>query len=235
MNTSATMVDDLREKIISDPDVILEDQDVMRALIAANDSSLGGNIVDLRGIAMERLEGRLDRLEDTHRSVIAAAYENLAGTNQVHRAILRMLDPTDFSAFLKDLDGEVSEILRVDTVRLVLETAQENQDRDVKNLEQVLVTTDPGFVDAYMAQGRNVPARQVALRQVQPDTDKVYGQASNWIRSEACLRLDFGPGRLPGMLVLGAEDPHHFKPTQGTDLLAFFAGVFERAMRRWLA
>ena len=57
---------------------------------------MGGNIVDIRGIAMERLEHRLDRLEDTHRSVIAAAYENLAGTNQIHRAILRMMDPWIF-------------------------------------------------------------------------------------------------------------------------------------------
>jgi len=37
------------------------------------------------------------------------------------------------------------------------------------------------------------------------------------------------------MLALGAEDPHQFRPNQGTDLLGFFAGVFERAMRRWLA
>ena len=42
-------------------------------------------------------------------------------------------------------------------------------------------------------------------------------------------------GRLRKGLVLGAEDPHQFKPTQGTDLLAFFAGVFERTMRRWLS
>jgi len=26
-----------------------------------------------------------------------------------------------------------------------------------------------------------------------------------------------------------------FTPTHGTDLLRFFAGVFERSMRRWLA
>jgi uncharacterized protein YigA (DUF484 family) len=34
--------------------------------------------------------------------------------------------------------------------------------------------------------------------------------------------------------VLGSEDPHLFTPQQGTDLLSFFAGSFERTMRRWL-
>ncbi|MEO1796907.1 MAG: DUF484 domain-containing protein, partial [Pseudomonadota bacterium] len=74
----------LRDEILARPDVLLEDKAVMRALVAAHDKTMGGNIVDLRGIAMERLEHRLDRLEETHRTVIAAAYENLAGTNQVH-------------------------------------------------------------------------------------------------------------------------------------------------------
>jgi uncharacterized protein YigA (DUF484 family) len=37
------------------------------------------------------------------------------------------------------------------------------------------------------------------------------------------------------MLCFGAEDPEQFTPAHGTDLLAFFAAVFERTMRRWLA
>ena len=61
MNTTAKMTDDLRERIITRPDVILEDKDLMKALIEANERAMGGNIVDLRGIAMERLEARLDR------------------------------------------------------------------------------------------------------------------------------------------------------------------------------
>jgi uncharacterized protein len=35
--------------------------------------------------------------------------------------------------------------------------------------------------------------------------------------------------------VFGSEDPHQFRPAQGTDLLAHFAAVFERVMRRWLS
>ena len=235
MSSTAKIDDTLREKILSQPEMILEDQDVMKALIAANERSMGGNIVDLRGIAMERLEARLDRLEDTHRSVIAAAYENLAGTNQIHRAILRMLDPPEFERFLMDLDGEVATILRVDAVRLVLETAQDENKGSIERLGDVLSIADPGFVENYLTQGRNVPMRQVTLRQMESGSSSVYGKGADHIRSEACLKLDFGEGRLPGMLVMGSEDPHHFTPQQGTDLLSFFSGVFERAMRRWLS
>ena len=56
MSTKPQMDSHVREKIIADPEVLLEDQDIMRALVAANEKSMGGNIVDLRGIAMERLE-----------------------------------------------------------------------------------------------------------------------------------------------------------------------------------
>ena len=234
--SSRPLIDDtLREKIISQPESILDDRDLMRALIAANEKIMGGNIVDLRGIAMERLEARLERLEDTHRSVIAAAYENLAGTNQIHRAILRMLDPTEFEVFLRDLGGEVAEILRVDAIRLVIESAQNDETAGIARMGDVLSVAEPGFVEGYISQGRNAPARDVTLRQIEKGEAVIYGDTADWIRSEAALRLDFGPGRLPGMLVLGAEDPHMFTPQQGTDLLGFFAGVFERTMRRWLS
>ena len=235
MNSSPKIDDTLREAIILQPNVILDDKDLMQALIAANEQAMGGNIVDLRGVAMDRLESRLDRLENTHRSVIAAAYENLAGTNQVHRAILRMLDPMEFEAFLRDLNGAVSEILRVDATKLVLETVQSDTENTVKSLGEVLSVVEPGFIDDYLSNGRGGQVRKVTLRQVQNSSEIIYGESAEWIRSEACLKLDFGDGRLPGLLVMGAEDPHMFGPQQGTDLLAFFTGVFERAMRRWLS
>jgi hypothetical protein len=229
------MDQDMRDRILAEPETLLEDRDVMNALIGANERLMGGNVVDLRGIAMERLENRLDRLEDTHRTVIAAAYENLAGTNQVHRAILQMLDPLSFEDFLKTMAADVAQTLRVDCVRLVLETVQEAEDPALRKVGDVLSIAAPGFVADYLTGGRNVPQRPVVLRQVLPQSEAIYGDRAGWIRSEALMKLDFGTGRLPGMLVLGSEDPHQFKPTHGTDLLAFFAGIFERTMRRWLS
>ncbi|CUH59198.1 DUF484 family protein [Thalassobacter stenotrophicus] len=237
MSEQASANKDWRTIVLSDPDVILEDRDVMRALIAANERQLGGNIVDMRGLAMERLETRLDRLEDTHRSVIAAAYENLAGTNQVHRAILKLLDHAEFEPFLQSLGGEVMDILRVDRMRLVLESA-EARDTAVappSAVSDLLSIVAPGFIANYLTAGRDMPQRQVTLRDVGTANTSVYGEDAEYVRSEALLKLDLGPGRLPGLLAMGAEDPNQFRSNQGTDLLSFFTGVFERTMRQHLA
>jgi uncharacterized protein len=196
---------------------------------------MGANIVDLRGIAMERLEARLDRLEDTHRSVIAAAYENLAGTNQVHRAILRMLDPPS-SRFPARSGGTWPRILRVDCIRLVLESVQHDQDPRCGGWAMCCVWPQPGFVADYLSGGPQRPQRQVTLRQMQPKADALLWRQGGLdpVRGADAARFR-ARAACPGMLVMGAEDPHQFKPSQGTDLLAFFAGVFERTMRRWLS
>ena len=235
MNTRPLMDDSVRAKIMSDPVALLDDIDLMRALVSANGGQADSNVIDLRGIAMERLTARLDRLEDTHRSVIAAAYENLAGTNQIHRAVLRMMDSTTFEGFLSDLAGEVADTLRVDALRLVLESEHFDDRSGIEKLGHVLLPQPPGTVDAYITQGRRMSVRPVTLRQVTLDEHSLYGRKGAFVRSEACMKIDFGPGRLPGMLLMGSEDPHQFTPQQGTDLLGFFLGVFERSMRRWLA
>jgi hypothetical protein len=217
----------VREHILSDPGVLLDDMDIMRVLVAANDRAMGPNVIDMRGIAMDRLSARLDRLEDTHRSVIAAAYDNLAGTAQIHRAVLRLLEPERFETFLRDLSGDVRSILRVDSLLLVLESDQAEADDGVERLESPLVMEPRGFVDAYLRAGRSGPARSVVLRPV--------GLASvheEGIASEACLRLDLGEDL--GILALGSRDERQFQPQHGTDLLAFLGAAVERALRRFL-
>lgn len=220
----------LRETVLARPEMVLDDSDMMRALAAASDRAMGDNVVDMRALAMDRLDARLQRLEDTHSTVLAAAYENLAGMNQVHRATLQMLEAPDFSRFLADLDGEVAAILRVDCLRLVLES-HDGGDAPLAGVGAVVHVAAPGYVAGYIAGGRG-GHRPVVLRGVPKGIARPYGAAQ--IRSEALMRIDLGPGRLPGLLALGSTDPGQFTPAQATDLLAFFAGVFERALRRWL-
>lgn len=233
MNEQAAIAEDLRARILEEPGVILEDPDVMRALISANEMERGENVVDLRGVAMDRLESRLQRLEDTHRSVIAAAYENLAGTTIIHRAILTFLEPATFQGFLACLARDLPEVLRVGRVRLVLESHEsEIRNEQEGKLTPALTVVPAGFIEHYLGRGQNM--RQVTLRRSNENAPLVYGKDADWVQSEACLMLDFGKSRLPGMLCLASDSAMHFTPNQGTELLSFMGGVFERSMRRWL-
>ena len=227
MSSHPLMDPRVRETIMADPGVLLDDKDIMRVLVGANERAMGPNIVDMRGIAMDRLEARLDRLEDTHRSVIAAAYDNVAGTAQIHRAVLRMLDAPRFECFLRDLGEDVASILRVDSLRLVLEAEDVDGDDGVERLESVLAMEPQGFVDAYLRTGRGGPVRDVVLRPLGPVSVHCDG-----IRSEACMRLDLGDE--VGLLALGSREERHFLPQHGTDLLAFLGGAAARALRRFL-
>ena len=227
MSSSPLMDPQVRERIIADPAVVLDDKDIMRVLVAANERLMGPNIVDLRGIAMDRLEARLDKLEDTHRSVIAAAYDNVAGTAQIHRAVLRLLEPQRFETFLRDLNEDVRSILRVDSLRLIIEADHADGEDGVERLDGPLVMEPRGFVDAYLRAGSGFPARSVVLRRVGLAT--IHGSE---IESEACLRLDLGDD--VGLLALGSRQPGHFLPQHGTDLLAFLGATVERALRRFL-
>ncbi len=229
---------ELRERILSDPAVILEDQALMRALLAADRRTAGRNVVDLRGVLVERLEERLDRLEDTHREVIAAAYENVAGMNQVHRACLALLDPVDFAGFLRVMTRDVAMILGVEVIRLGLEAPAAEPGQPLGpagSLRHVVVALPAGGVEGYVSRGRGLGTRKVTLRRLEAAPGELYGVEAEAIRSEALLRLDLGEGNLEGVLAFGAADPLRFHPDQGTDLLTFFAGVFERSLRRWLA
>lgn len=226
----------LRAGILADPALVLEDRNVMQALIDAASAPGGRKVVDLRGALVSRLEQRLNRLETTHRSVIAAAYDNIAGTSQIHKAALALLDQTRFVDVLRVLTLEIPDMVAVDCARICIET-DEAAPGPLHGLDPALsetvVIVPPGGVDAYFALS-GAGARAVRLREATREADAIFGDAGSWVKSEALVRLDLGEGRR-GLLAFGAEDPHRFAPEHGDDLLTFFGGVVERALRRWLA
>jgi uncharacterized protein len=217
---AARLPEEVRAQLMAAPDAVFRDRDLLRALVAANDSALGENVVDLRGVAMRRLEERLDRLENTHQSVVAAAYENLAGTRLIHRAVLALLAAEDESDLTLLLNGPLAEALSIDHAILVMEGGEDPGPGSIRRAER-------GWVAHYLCpNGRETP-RHVTLR---PARGGIYG--AGFEGSEACLALDLGPTRLPGLLALGVADTRHYQPGQGTDLLEFLAAVAERVVAR---
>ncbi len=224
----------VRGHIIDHPEIVLEDSSVIRALIGAETQARGRNVHDLRGVAMSKLEDRLEGLEATHESVLAAAYRNVATTQQVHRAILTMLEPLDFDGFLGHLDSHVAECLRLRAIRLVLEAEDDRPDSDLNQLTHPLSLLPRGGVAQIAGLDPSGRTHPVVLRSVPQGLASVYGTAAAEIRSEALVRLDLGEARAPGLLALGAPTADHFAPGQATDLLELFARIATRLLRGWL-
>lgn len=222
----------IRSIIIADPDLVLDDDQVMRRLVGETTGSR--KVVDLRDRLVERLEGRLTKLANTHRTVIAAAYENVAGTNQLHRAVLALIEPPDLASFLMRLTHEVPSLLGLEEARLCLEGDVEEirpaEDFQRELAGRMLVLPEGAIAD-YLALDGN-PRRVVVLRESGADSEIIFGE-SNPVQSEALMRLDLGGS--PGLLAFGSADPRKFDPTHGTDLLNFFTGVVERLLIQHLA
>lgn len=219
----------IRSLILADPNLVLDDTEVMRALIGATGKG-PRRIVDLRDRLVERMESRLATLVRTNRSVIAAAYENVAGTSQLHRAVLALLDAKPLGEFLRCLTAETPALVGVEEARLCLEADVEDThpaDELGEGLEGRVIAVPEGTVDAYLSLGGEVSPGGVVLRPAGEEAELVFGYPHR-IRSEACLKLSLNGA--VGLVVYGAADPDRFGPEQGPDLLHFLGGVVERLL-----
>ncbi|PZX19646.1 hypothetical protein LX81_00103 [Palleronia aestuarii] len=232
MTSSSTIDTAIRDHLMADPARLLDDPVLMQALVGANDAARGENVIDLRGVAMRRLSERLDRLEETHRSVIAAAYDNITGIKVVHRAVLALLEPSDATSFWALFDGSLARELRVDAVRFF---AEADVGASSAPPDGAVATAEPGFCSLYAGPGPGGAPRRVTLRRITTGDRDMHGPDAADMRSEACLLLALGEGAPPAMLVLASRDGEQFAPGQGVDLLEFLAGTVERVARTWLA
>lgn len=225
------LADDFRQLLLSNPELILADRDLMRALIGAHEEEVGGNVIDIRGRAMAALEDRLERLEVTHETVISTAYENQSGMNTIHRAVLALLEPADFPAFLDSLQTTIAPILRIDTLRLVFETSSAAE----APTQAALQVLPAGMIGRLLqAGGRPVRRDVITLRAALPATAAIHGKTESPILSEALMPIDLGLGRWPALLVMGSTEATRFMPSHGTDLLRFFTQAFQRVLIGWL-
>lgn len=236
-NRAAAEAARIRKILISDPSLVLDDAELMRALVGAIQPK-ARNVVDLRGVLVERLEQRLGKLEQAHKTVIAAAYDNLAGVSQIHRTILSLLDRNDFAGALEEILIELPDNLALDETRLCFESDVGDVNGPAfglglpQEVEKSIVALPSGALENYLRLGRDVEEEPIVLRAAPAERTLIFGDAAALVRSEALVSLDIGGA--PALLAMGSEDPDRFTPDHGDDLLIFLGGVVERVLRRWL-
>ena len=230
-------ISDIRKRILQDPEALLNDREVMRALISASSSNTPTNVIDLKSVVLKRLEGRVEEIEGQNSNIISAAYKNISTTFRVHSAILEALEPKTFSEFLNFLKTDWANTLNIDTARLCLEAPSISQN-DIPQLQMEfgpsVVFLQEGEIDHYITLGQDNDPRPVTLRQIRKGASNIYNDIAPELRSEALMKLDLGEGNSPGLLLLGSTNPDQFLPNMGTGLLVFYGSIFEKIMQRWL-
>ena len=225
----------VRAELLADPSIILNDQELMDSLLAATDIKLGSNVVDLRHVAMNRLSDKLGELEGTHQSVVAAAYQNLLGTKQIHQAVIQLLGKKSLEEFVMSLKSELLKTLSVDCIYILLEKPDGSIDSLIPtNYAPSIQTVMPGFVKTYITQGGLTELSKVKLRKATSVTNQLFENASVKIESEACVQLNLDENQIIGMITFGSSDADFFEPGQGIDLLKFFASACEKMLERWI-
>ena len=217
----------VRRYLAENPNIVLDDDDLGQEIVEAASKKLGGNVVDMQGAIMHRMRRRLRAIEVEREEMIDAATENMVSMNSIHDAVLTMLEAPTFSEFIEIVGARFGKLLAVDSIRLCLES-ELAEDGTPKAEGNTLMAIHPGDVDRFfhgMKWG-------VTLREAEPETMHLH--TDQRVTSEALVRLDFGEGTRPGVLVFGALDADRFHDEQGGELLVFLGGAISRVMRRWL-
>ena len=229
-------ISDFRKRILQDPEALLNDREVMRALISASSNNAPKNVIDLKSAVLKRLEVHVDKIEGQNSNIISAAYKNISTTTKVHSAILEALEPKTFTEFLNFLKTDWANSLGIDVARLCLEAPSISKD-DIPQLKTEfgpsVIFLQEGEIDHYITLGQDNDPRSVTLRQIRKGASNIYSNIAPELRSEALMKLDLGQGNSPGLLLLGSINPDQFLPNMGTDLFVFYGSIFEKVMQRW--
>ena len=199
--------------------------------MAVPDRTLGDKVVDMQSVLLHRLRNDHQQLKTVQRDLLHSARANQVIQNRVHQAVLALLGARGFEQLIQVIIQELTLILEIDAVGLCLEATHGATDAIpgavIRAGVQILA---PGTTDQLIG-----PGRDVILRGDVVGDPVLFGSAAaGLVRSDALVRLRFSQHSPAGVLALGARTPDAFNPGQGTELLAFLAGVIEHLVRAWL-
>ena len=219
----------IRAAIRSNPSIVLNDRETINVLAQASESGFGGNVIDMRGVAIKVLEARLRESERIRGVVASTAKENLESFMNIQRAILDLLDAGNRAEFCQRLIESVPDQLDVDAIAVLMEPAGGSQQSKVISPG---IACPPSLADDYRAIAENPGNGRVMLRRIEGGPKSCYGALADAMRSEALVPLTDLGGGLVGVLAMASRDARHFQPHKATDLLSLFGSAAARIFAR---
>ena len=217
--------EDVRQKILKNPDLVLLDQEIFMSLINENNFSDDENIVDIRNIFLKRLGAKIENLKNANDKILKNAYENQLSVNKIHKCCLSVLDSKTIQELFMKLFDEFPNFLKINSIKIVLEKTVQF-DGDIKNIKHASQEELLGFSKFVGL----TESRLVILRE-----DLSYEHRFNLgldssqdnVESEAILSLNIKNKGL-GFIFLEANNKKTFSIDQATDYLEFLSKIISK-------
>lgn len=217
----------VRAFLKSHPDFLVDNPDLLEVLTPPAQHN-GGNVTDLGHFMARRLQEQIARLKLEQRELISTGRANQTAQDQVHRAVMVMLDATSFEHLVHIVTRDLADVLDVDVVTLCAEAHNGSATPGRAPTGGVFVL-EPGTIDALVG-----PGSRARLGSDLPADPAIFGPAAGLVRSQALIRLSASRRAPAGLLAIGSRDDDKFDASHGTELLDFLARVLERLFRAWL-
>jgi uncharacterized protein len=210
-------LDLVRDFLMDNPDFVRSDTELLSVIAA---EPRGGNVISLGDLARERLLRETRSAQARFHEIVETARSNYESQMRVQEAILAILDATSPEDLAERMTSHVAFVLAADACIFV---ASESR------------ATDQALDRIGSAVERLVPAcTPVHMGPLDRPRTWLYGDHGAMLQSEALARLEFGPERRIGMLVLASHDIEAFRSDHGAELVQFFARVLERVLARFV-
>lgn len=212
------------------PDFLNRHPDLLDRLTPP-DRALGGTVVDIQRLMVEKLRGEVDNLRDCAQSLIETSRDNLMHQNRTHAAVVALMGARDLAHGVRLIAGDVPAMLNLEAGAIAFERGETAR---AELADAGVAVLGDGAVDRILGEDREVKLFADAV------CDKaLFGEQAGTIRSCALVRLHVrdaaGAALPPGLLALGATEPGTFEPGQGIDLISFLARALEKCTALWTA
>jgi uncharacterized protein YigA (DUF484 family) len=211
----------------ANPDFLQRNPKLVRRLAPPSrfeEQEEGAEVVDMQGFMVSRLQADLAKVRDSQDELIQSARSNLSSQNQIHEAVLAVLEARDLEEFVHIVTRDLPMVLDVDALTLCAEASGGFEPK-----QGGLFVLPKGGVDDVLGE-----ERKVLLRENSEGNEKIFGPAAALVRSDALVRLTLSGTAPPALVALGSREAGRFHPGQGTELLSFLATVLEKCLARWL-
>ena len=229
--TKNKLDEDIRQKILKNPDLVLLDQEIFLSLINEKNFSDDAKIVDIRNVFLKRLGAKLEKLKNANDKILKHAYENQLSVTKIHKCCLSVRSSQSLQELSTTIFDEFPVVLNITSVKLVLEEAIkfEGNIKKIVKVSQKKLLNFSQFVG--LTQSRLVILRDNLEYEQRADLRLNPYEAD--VESEAVLSIKI-KNKVVGFNFLESSDKNTFSIDQATDYLEFLSKIISLQLEFFL-